>query len=717
VSYACYYHGYEGGQDNLVFSDYCAELPFECALYNSHTAQLISETSQLDLNGRGIYQQPYKFGPGRYKITPFSGHPLAFFNQGKESLFTISGGGLFLQDSVDTPAFIHGNGPGSGAKYYNDEITINVSGDFGTISYACYFHGYEGGQNNVVYDTICFGASGPEPGVYESGAAPDPDFSQYTYQDCYIKFNAQTSQYTISDINGTAIFDPDNPDQTTPILFAWAPGIPFPAYYISPTTEQFMWRALGIYATSQGDYKITKLYGYGYPSNYFGLTDVYGNIQYSDSQTFPPIPWVVDWNGVTAFPFTAQRAPGNNYTNPDINNTFNIIGLHQGLATSIYKIKQPNIGTFPSNPTYYYVVDSNGTVVQDQSAQDVVIEWDSETDTFPTTKYSVNESYGPGYVVSAYFETNNEGNFRLSPLPGNGLYNLIDLEGNPVPNPGDNNESNVQIAWDKTGTFPFKKRASNYSVVLYNIVGIVTSVAATDYYAIQRVENNLPVTNSYTIVDYDETPLEFNSTPVTTTILPTKVFPYTQAFNTDDPFTLYKVLSKYIIVKSPYKIKDTTTDGVYKLVDLEGTVIKDPGTNETTDITVSWDGVKPFPFNTLSDSNYEAFIYRVIGRYVGQEDVTASATGPITTSNDTEYIPSTSYNLASVSSQTTFIGVTGPTGSYTGPTYIEVTAPTGASGPAITNNINGKVTSIFGGINKIGVETTMNDWTILFTQT
>lgn len=728
ISYACYYHGYEGGKDNVVYSDFCTELPYYCMNPTPPRVRYDTLSSKLDLSGGRGYQT-YKFGRGRYKLTPEVGHPLAIFNHGKTDKISIVSEGIALVDSSETPAFLQfyeggnydrlGNYIGGGTRipysYYTDQITINVSDNFGTISYGCFFHGYEGGQNNLAFDNTCLGASGPEPGTFASGVNPLPDFTTYTYQDCYIKYNSQNNNYTICDINGNNIFDPDNPG-TNPIVYNWAQGIPFPAYYISPTTTQFMWRILGIFATNQGDYKITKNYTLGIPSNYYILTDVYGNVQYYDSLANPPIPWVVSWNGETAFPFTARRAPANDYLNLDMNSTYNIIGLHQGISTTLYKLSQPLIGTFPGNSNYFYVVDSvTGTILQDQSSEDVVIEWNVQTDTFPSTKASVYDQFGTKYTVTSYYVTNNTGNFRLSPLPGNGLYNLLDLNGDPVPNPGTGNETNVQILWDKTGTFPFKKNASNYINILYNIVGLITTTNATDYYAIQRVVNNEPVTNSYRIVDYDENPLEFNSTPVDITIPSTTVFPYIRAFNSNDPFTLYRVVSRYVIIKTPYRIKDTQTPNIYTLVDINGNAVDDPGTNNTSLVSITWNGITPFPFNARSNSGYESVLYKIVGRYISGSDITI-ATGPITTSNNELYNSPITYDLGSVTNLTDFIPVTGPTGPYNGPTLVTVSGPSGASGPEITNNINGKVTTVFVGTNKIGVETTLNDWTILYSQ-
>jgi hypothetical protein len=429
----------------------------------------------------------------------------------------------------------------------------------------------------------------------------------------------------------------------------------------------------------------------------------------------PSIPLVISWDEVTAFPFNSQAAPVNDYETLDPNSTYTIIGLHRNSPTTSYKLRQPLVGTFPDNPTYYYAVDEDGDVVQDVFLQDIVIDSDALTETFPVAKPSVNETYGPLYAFSGYYIINNSGNFKIAQTQQGGTYGLTDLNGVPVLNPGTNNETNVTVSWDGVEAFPFKTTAIGYGVIVYNIVGAVpSSTDPTDYYALQRVVNDVPVENSYIIVDYDEVPLEFNSVQVVTSIVPTSVFPYTSALNPADPFTLYRVISKYIITKSPYKIKTTDVVGEYALVDLEGTAITDPGTNDTTPILVMWDGIKEFPFNTRSDSNYEAFIYTVIGTYIVPRDITTSATGPITTSDDEQFISDEPYELSTQYNRTPYIGVTGPTGPYTGPTLVTVPAGTGASGPTITNTVNGAVTAIFGGTDRMGIETTTTDWSILY---
>jgi hypothetical protein len=40
-------------------------------------------------------------------------------------------------------------------QFYTGEITIEVTGDFGTVSYYCYNHGYMGGEKRLKYSDIC----------------------------------------------------------------------------------------------------------------------------------------------------------------------------------------------------------------------------------------------------------------------------------------------------------------------------------------------------------------------------------------------------------------------------------------------------------------------------------------------------------------------------------------------------------------------------------
>jgi len=102
-------------------------------------------------NKYGVYQ----LGNATYTFSNVpSTHPIAFHNSGKTSLITYSGttvGGT--KTGLD----------GNTYTYYSGDITVVVSGDFGTISYECYNHGYMGGQNNLKYNSSCVVSVAPTP--------------------------------------------------------------------------------------------------------------------------------------------------------------------------------------------------------------------------------------------------------------------------------------------------------------------------------------------------------------------------------------------------------------------------------------------------------------------------------------------------------------------------------------------------------------------------
>lgn len=70
-------------------------------------------------------------------------HPIAFHNFGKTTNITYDG-----QYSQGTKLGLDGNS----YSYYYGDVTVTVNGDFGLISYECWYHGYMGGRNNLIYD-------------------------------------------------------------------------------------------------------------------------------------------------------------------------------------------------------------------------------------------------------------------------------------------------------------------------------------------------------------------------------------------------------------------------------------------------------------------------------------------------------------------------------------------------------------------------------------
>jgi len=110
-------------------------------LTGQNTIQAVG--GQYQINGS---YDTYGVNNGTYVISSVpSSHPIAFLNKGKESLISFSGQGYGSKVGSD----------GNTYTYVYGDVTLVVSGDFGTISYDCYFHGYMGGQDNFKFSSTC----------------------------------------------------------------------------------------------------------------------------------------------------------------------------------------------------------------------------------------------------------------------------------------------------------------------------------------------------------------------------------------------------------------------------------------------------------------------------------------------------------------------------------------------------------------------------------
>lgn len=97
----------------------------------------------------------YQMGEGVYVFNDVpAAHPIAFYNFGKTNEIsytgTVVGGTKAGQD-------------GNTYTYYSGDVTVTVNGDFGTISYECYNHGYMGGESNLSYNADCEVDTTPTP--------------------------------------------------------------------------------------------------------------------------------------------------------------------------------------------------------------------------------------------------------------------------------------------------------------------------------------------------------------------------------------------------------------------------------------------------------------------------------------------------------------------------------------------------------------------------
>ncbi len=87
----------------------------------------------------------FKANTGTYVFNNVpSNHPIAFHSNDKPIAYS----GTTLQGSKTAL-------DGNTYNYYYGTVTGVFSGDFSTTSYECYYHGYMGGQNNLMYDDTC----------------------------------------------------------------------------------------------------------------------------------------------------------------------------------------------------------------------------------------------------------------------------------------------------------------------------------------------------------------------------------------------------------------------------------------------------------------------------------------------------------------------------------------------------------------------------------
>lgn len=193
ISYDCSNHGYMGGQDRLVYDNTCpvvavipttsttlqpttttTEIPnsiiettttiIPTTLEPTTTSSTTLATSAEYCLSTASSGNTVTFSGGEYVFNGNSGlygmasgtyvfknvsasHPIAFLNYGKTNSITYSG------------QYAGGNkvgADGNSYTYYYGDVTVTVTGDFGFLSYECFYHGYMGGQNNIIYDnTTC----------------------------------------------------------------------------------------------------------------------------------------------------------------------------------------------------------------------------------------------------------------------------------------------------------------------------------------------------------------------------------------------------------------------------------------------------------------------------------------------------------------------------------------------------------------------------------
>jgi uncharacterized protein YlzI (FlbEa/FlbD family) len=131
--YVCVFHSGMNGSFNLAN----ASNPEQISSFQTDVLIVSSNGNKYTLNGNTDYVSEYGMGMGIYtfKNVPAS-HPMAISNS-----TNISYVGDVDKKLVDA----------NGKDYYYGDLTVYVSGDFGTASLICLYHGYMGGENMLVY--------------------------------------------------------------------------------------------------------------------------------------------------------------------------------------------------------------------------------------------------------------------------------------------------------------------------------------------------------------------------------------------------------------------------------------------------------------------------------------------------------------------------------------------------------------------------------------
>ena len=111
--------------------------PEKITSFQTDVSIVSSNGNKYTLNGNTEYVSEYGMGIGTYtfKNVPAS-HPMAVSNANN-----ITYVGDVDKKLVDA----------NGKDYYYGDLTVYVSGDFGTASLICLYHGYMGGENMLVY--------------------------------------------------------------------------------------------------------------------------------------------------------------------------------------------------------------------------------------------------------------------------------------------------------------------------------------------------------------------------------------------------------------------------------------------------------------------------------------------------------------------------------------------------------------------------------------
>jgi hypothetical protein len=124
-----------------------------CLTTSSVVNVISSGGNKYRFNGDTTYvaNKYYGLGSGTFTFTGVpSGHPIAILNAGKTSLISYTG-----DNANKSSKTVSGTSSDGAYDFYHGDVTVTVSGDFGSVSVYCYLHGYMGGENLLRYSSTC----------------------------------------------------------------------------------------------------------------------------------------------------------------------------------------------------------------------------------------------------------------------------------------------------------------------------------------------------------------------------------------------------------------------------------------------------------------------------------------------------------------------------------------------------------------------------------
>ena len=124
-----------------------------CAVEPSYTTVGLQQNSGVNIiggnyvfNGGSTYDSylQYGLGSGTFVLTGIpANHPFAILNDGISTIAYTGDANTQSTDVVNGVTY----------DFYYGDVTITVTGDFGTVSVYCPYHGYMGGEDLLVYDS------------------------------------------------------------------------------------------------------------------------------------------------------------------------------------------------------------------------------------------------------------------------------------------------------------------------------------------------------------------------------------------------------------------------------------------------------------------------------------------------------------------------------------------------------------------------------------